>query len=118
VEFIAIDMDGNPWVLIPYLLDVGVNVIWPIEVAAGLDALKLRQEFGHDLILWGGLDKREIAKGKEAIEREVYRQMPQLIEDGGYIPHLDGGWPASISYDKICYFLELKRKVVEGREGA
>jgi uroporphyrinogen decarboxylase len=118
VEFVAIDTDGNPWVLIPYLLDVGVNVIWPVEVAAGMDAVKLRQEFGHDLILWGGIDKREIAKGKGAIEREVYRQMPQLIEDGGYIPTLDGGWPASISYDNFCYFLELKRKVAEGREGA
>ena len=118
VEFIAIDSDGNPQILIPQLLDVGVNVIWPVEVAAGMDALALRKEFGHSLILWGGIDKREIAKGKEAIEREVYRQVPQLIEDGGYIPHLDGGWPESISYDNFCYFLEIKTRVAEGREGA
>ena len=102
VEFISLDSDGYFEMLIPKLLDVGVNVIWPIEVASGMDALHLREKFGKDLILWGGIDKREIAKGKEAIEREVYRQVPQLLEQGGYIPHLDGGWPADISYENFC----------------
>jgi uroporphyrinogen decarboxylase len=118
VDFVALDSDGNLEVLIPDLLDVGVNIIWPVEVAAGMDALTLRKGFGHDLILWGGIDKREIAKGRAAIEREVYRQVPQLVEDGGYIPALDGGWPADISYDNFRYFIDLKRKVAEGREGA
>ena len=118
VELIALDSDGYFDVLIPQLLDVGVNIIWPLEVAAGMDAPTLRRTYGHDLILWGGLDKREIAKGKGAIERELYRQVPQLIEDGGYIPSLDGAWPESISYDNFRYCLELKRRIAEGRDGA
>jgi uroporphyrinogen decarboxylase len=118
VGFISIDSDGDPRVLIPSLLEVGVNVLWPLEVAAGMDAPSLRREYGHDLILWGGIDKREIAKGREAIEREVHRQVPQLIADGGYVPHLDGAWPESISYENFCYFIELKVRIAEGRDGA
>ena len=97
---------------------MGVNIIWPIEVASGMDAPSLRKKFGNDLNLWGGIDKREIAKGKKSIEQEVYRQVPRLLEHGGYIPHLDGGWPASISYENFCYFIELKHKVIQGSDGA
>jgi uroporphyrinogen decarboxylase len=118
VEFVSLDSDGKFDVLIPQLIEVGVNVIWPVEVASGMDALDLRGKFGRDMILWGGIDKREIAKGREAIDREVYRQVPRLIEYGGYIPHLDGGWPQSISYDNFRYFIELKARVAEGRDGA
>ena len=117
VEFISLDSDGYFEMLIPELLDAGVNVIWPVEVASGMDALQLREKFGSDLILFGGIDKREIARGREAIEREVYRQVPQLLDYGGYIPHLDGGWPASISYENFSYFIELKHKVIDGANG-
>jgi uroporphyrinogen decarboxylase len=78
-----------------------------------MDALQLRKKYGSELILWGGIDKREVAKGKGAIEREICRQVPQLLEYGGYIPHLDGGWPASISYEDFLYFIELKHNVIE-----
>ena len=114
VDFISIDSDGNIDVLMPELLAVGINVIWPVEASAGMDAPSLRKQYGHDVVLWGGIDKREIAKGPDAIEREVYRQVPQLIEVGGYIPHLDGGWPESISYDNFRYYIDLKKKIAEG----
>jgi len=118
VEFVSLDSDGNFDVLIPQLIAVGVNVIWPVEVAAGMDAPALRRKYGHDLVLWGGIDKREIAKGPAAIEREVLRQVPRLIEDGGYVPHLDGSWPGSIPYDCFLYYMELKAAVAEGRFGS
>ena len=69
-EFLAtycrrlIDSDGNPEVLVPQLLDVGVNIPWPVEVAEGMEAPSRCGNFGHDLIMWGEIDKREIAKGK------------------------------------------------------
>ncbi len=117
VEFIALDSDGDFDVLIPDLIEVGINIIWPIEVAAGMDAPTLRKRYGRDLILWGGIDKRELALGKKEIEREVFRQIPQLIESGGYIPHLDHAWPHSIPYANFLYFNELRVKVAEGRHG-
>ena len=33
-----------------------------------MDAVKLRKEYGRDLAISGGVDKRELAKDKKAIE--------------------------------------------------
>lgn len=49
----------------------GVDKIRPLERAAGMDARKLRREYGRDLILMGNVDKRALAEGREAIDKEV-----------------------------------------------
>ncbi|NLF02886.1 MAG: hypothetical protein GX601_18135, partial [Anaerolineales bacterium] len=51
VDIIFLDSDGDPRVLIPMLLESGINGILPLECAAGQDPLALRQEYGHDLLL-------------------------------------------------------------------
>lgn len=118
VEIITYDSDGNIEALIPDLIDVGVNLIWPCECAAGMDIRRLRAEYGHDLALSGGIDKRELARGRRAIEREVVGKMAPLLDDGGYIPTVDHAVPPDISYDNFMYYLEVKCALAEGRFGA
>ena len=57
--------------LIPDYLEVGINMVTPCEVAAGMSCPELRMEFGRELRLMGGIDKREIAKGRKAIDAEI-----------------------------------------------
>lgn len=57
IEIIAVDSDGNIEELIPLFIEAGVNVVHPLEVAAGMDAATLRKEYGKDLALWGNIDK-------------------------------------------------------------
>jgi len=66
------------------------------------------------MAFWGGIDKREIAKGPEAIQQEVMKKIPQLVEKGGYIPTLDHTFPPDISYDNFRYYMELKSKCLAG----
>ena len=75
--------------------------------------LKIRKEYGHDLALSGGIDKREISKGKKAIEKEVMKKVPRLVADGGYIPTLDHSVPPDVSYENFLYYLKVKRKAME-----
>jgi len=105
VEFIFLDSDGDVRGLIPIWLDAGINGIWPCEVAAGMDVVELRREYGRDLLLIGGIDKRAVAAGGEAMRREVDRVMP-LMEEGGYIPDLDHGAPPDISWPNMCEYME------------
>ncbi len=112
VKSIWLDCDGDPMPLIPLWMEVGVNCLWPLEQASGMDPLKLRKQFGRDLILAGGIDKMEIAKGKQAIEKELYAKIPPLLEQGGYIPFLDHSIPPDISYRDFMYYLELKLKLM------
>ena len=111
IQSIWVDSDGDPEVLVPLWMEAGVNCFWPLEQASGMDPLRLRKKFGNDLVLCGGLDKMELAKGREAIDRELYGKIPPLLESGGYIPHIDHAVSPEISYDDFLYYLELKRKL-------
>jgi uroporphyrinogen decarboxylase len=113
VDIIFVDSDGDISLLIPLWLECGVNGMWPLEVRAGMDVLKLRKEYDRDLLLMGGLDKSEIAKGKEAIEREILKKVPPLIKDGGYIPRPDHTIPADVPYDNYMYFMEFLKITME-----
>ena len=69
--------------LIPVLLDVGVNLYFPLEVAAGMDALALRREYGKDILMIGNIARQALMDGPTAVEKEFYAKVPPLIESGG-----------------------------------
>ena len=112
INSIWMDSDGDTEVLIPLWMDVGVNCHWPLEQASGMDPLRLRRKFGKGLTLCGGIDKMEIAKGREAIDRELQTKIPSLLEEGGFIPHIDHAISPEIAYDDFMYYMELKRKLI------
>ena len=111
IRYFWVDSDGDPEVLIPLWLEAGVTCFWPLEQAAGMDPVRLRKKFGKDLVLCGGLDKRELAKGRKAIEKELYAKIPPLMESGGYIPHIDHTVSPELSYQDFLYYMDLKRKL-------
>lgn len=88
VRYVVVDTDGNCEALIPLLMELGVDAIWPLERVAEMDPIKIRKKFGRDLRLWGGVDKMELAKGKDAIDKHLAAMIP-LIEEGGFIPTVD-----------------------------
>jgi hypothetical protein len=111
VDVIYLDSDGNLNELIPLWLEVGINLIWPFEVAAGNDAVAIRKKYGKDLIIAGAIDKRALAKGKEAIRGEVMSKVPFLLEQGGYFPSVDHHVPPDVTFENYCYYINLMREV-------
>jgi len=111
VDVIFIDSDGNCEQLIPLWLEVGINYIWPYEVAAGNDAVADRKKYGRDLIIGGGIDKRALIKGKEAIRVEIMSKVPFLLEQGGYFPSVDHYIPPGITFENYCYYINTLREV-------
>ena len=109
IEHIWLDSDGDIRELIPVWMDAGINGLWPFEVQAGMDVLKVRETYGRDLRMGGGIDKRAVALGGNAMRREVDRVVP-LVEDGGYLPELDHSAPPDISWqgmsDYVLYLLQ------------
>ena len=105
VKHVGVDSDGDVSELIPLWLEAGLDIVWPHEVAAGMDVVALRREYGKDLNLIGGIDKRVVATGGEAMRAEVDRVMP-VVESGGYIPELDHSAPPDISWGNMCEYME------------
>lgn len=110
VRYILVDSDGNVSQLIPLFLEAGVDGLLPFEVAAGMDVRKVREEF-PTLRIVGGIDKREIAKGKEAIDRELKLKLPFMFSKSGYIPDIDHHVPPDVSYDDFKYYLSRCREI-------
>ena len=106
------DIDSDGWIgdLIPVWLDAGWNACNPIEVAAGCDVVAFREQFGATMAYRGGIDKRLIAKGGDALKTEIDRILPPMLREGGYIPSCDHGVPPDISWPNFVeYTKQLAR---------
>ena len=112
-RYIAVDTDGNSEALIPLYMDAGVDILWPMERAADMDPVRIRKKFGKSLRLMGGVDKREIARGKEAIDAHLTALAP-LVEEGGFIPTVDHTVPPDVSWDNFRYYMDAKRELLAG----
>ncbi len=110
VDMNVLDCDGRIYELVPGWLEGGINGMFPIE-AAHTDALRLRKEHGQSVFLLGGVDKVQLAKGKDAIDRELERLRP-LVEAGGYIPCVDHRVPPDVSFENYLYYLEKKKDIL------
>jgi len=109
-----VDCDGNPEALIPLWLEAGVNIMFPLEVTEGVDHRSWRRKFGRNLLLRGGISKEAVAAGGVSLDREIERIRP-MIDDGGYVPHLDHLAPPNISYQDYLAYLKMKRRAI-GRQ--
>jgi len=112
VKLVYVDCDGYPGGLIPLWIEAGVDAMSPTEIAAGNNIDQLQKEhpsFG----LFGGIDKRELAKDKRAVYNMV-ATLPRYIEKGGFIPHVDHAIPHDVPLENYKYFRKLMAKIACG----
>ena len=57
-----------------------------------------------DLLIRGGIDKRVLASGRDAINKMIDRIMPVMKKRGGYIPTSDHGVPEEVPFEDYLYF--------------
>ncbi len=107
VDIIMVDSDGDIRKLIPLWLEAGVNGFYPLEAQSNMDVVELRREYGKDILLIGGIDKRVLREGRKEIEEEVRRRVSPIIDEGGFIPMIDHSVPPDVPFENYCYFIEL-----------
>lgn len=111
VDVVWVDCDGMIDLLIPLWLESGVNCMFPVEVGTWkADPLRLRKEYGRDLLMMGGFDKHVLQASPDAIRTEVQRLAP-LCEEGGYIPMPDHRVPPDVPYTNYLTYLREARRV-------
>ena len=107
VDLWYIDCDGDVRPILPYMMEGGVNCLFPYEVNSCTHPAELLKEYGKDLRIMGGFDKIELGKGREAIKRYMDTLVP-LVERGGFIPFCDHRCPPNVSPEDYLYYLDLK----------
>lgn len=102
VRHFCVDTDGDCWQLIPLFLECGMTGMLPFEVQAGMDIVAVRRQYPH-LQIYGGLDKRALALGRQAIDGEL-EKAAVLLRQGGYVPMADHLVPPDVPLDNYAYF--------------
>jgi hypothetical protein len=103
VSVVLVDTDGDCRSLIPHFVDGGVTGLYPFEVQAGMDVRDIREAFPKLQIL-GGIDKTALAKDFAAIDGELEKRIPCMVEKGGYVPMGDHQIPPDVPWENYLYY--------------
>lgn len=79
---------GSVSAFIPDLIEIGIDVLNPVQVSAeGMNTKRLKKEFGKEITFWGGIDtQRVLPYGSPGdVEGEVKRRLNDLAPGGGYV---------------------------------
>jgi uroporphyrinogen decarboxylase len=80
---------GAAYDLIPHLIDLGFDIVNPVQVSArGMDSKRLKAAYGKDITFWGGgVDtQRVLPFGIVAeVRDEVKRRIDDLAPGGGFV---------------------------------
>jgi uroporphyrinogen decarboxylase len=112
IKVINVDSDGDVWKLIPLWVEGGVTVLYPFEVASGMNVVEVRERFPK-LGMMGGIDKRALIEGKESIDRELEARIPFMLKRGGFIPTIDHLVPPDVSFENFRYYREKLNRMIE-----
>lgn len=105
----SVDCDGKIDALVPYWLQNGVNVMFPIEVGTWHASIApWREQYGRELRGVGGMNKVVFAQDRPAIDQEIER-LKALVDLGGYIPCPDHRIAPDAKFDLVCYYCERMR---------
>ncbi len=100
------DSDGNMNAVIPAFMEAGVNCMHPMEPAADMDVVKIRQQYGAQLAFYGGIDKHVIRQSKEEIVAELEYKIPPLVRTGGCVIALDHRIPNGTPLEHYRFYIQ------------
>jgi uroporphyrinogen-III decarboxylase len=107
------DSDGNMDSVISSFLDAGINLMHPMEPAAGMDVVKVREKYGTRLAMYGGIDKFILCKSKVDIDRELEYKLPPMIRSGGYVIALDHRIPNGALLENYRYYVKRVWEIID-----
>ena len=83
---IAYHTDGVVYPIIPDLIEIGVDILNPIQPMA-MDPVRLKNEYGKDLCFWGSLDiQQTLPFGTPGqVKKEVLTRLQTIGKGGGLL---------------------------------
>ncbi|MBI4026144.1 MAG: hypothetical protein HY360_14250 [Verrucomicrobia bacterium] len=96
--------------LIPDLIDIGIDMLNPIEVKAGMEPVDLKEQYGKRLAFHGGINA-VLFDQPEQMWDEMRRIIPALKKGGGYWCSSDHSVPDSVSLETFREFTRLAKEL-------
>ncbi len=80
---------GSIYHLIPHFIEAGVDILNPVQTsAANMDPARLKNEFGHKIVFWGGgCDTQTVLGGAtpEEVREHVRERLSIFAPGGGFV---------------------------------
>lgn len=105
------DSDGNLMPIIDALMEGGINSMYPMEPAAGMDIVAVRKKYGEKLSMMGGLDKHVLRESPEAIRRELEYKLQPIMRKG-MVFGLDHRIPNGTPIEHYRYYVRTAREML------
>jgi len=79
--------DGNVNSLLPMFIEAGIEAFHPSDPSAGMDIVEVKEKYGNQLIVLGGMDTGEplCEWSVPQIVEEVRKRICELAQDGGWM---------------------------------
>ena len=86
----------------------GVDILNPVQpLAKNMDPVKLKAEFGKEIVFLGGVDVQQTMRGPvEGVRDEVRRRIDELGADGGFILAPSHNFGDDVPLGNILAFFE------------
>ena len=107
------DSDGDIRPVIDAFLNAGINCMHPMEPAAGLDIVEVRQKHSDRLAFYGGIDKHVIRQSQAGIVEELEKKLPPMMASGGCVLALDHRIPNGTSLENYRFYLQKSWEILE-----
>jgi len=111
------DSDGDMNVLIPVFLEAGINCMHPMEPAANMDIVKIRQKYGSQLAFYGGINKHILRQNKEDIMKELEYKIPPMVKSGGCALALDHRIPNGTPLENYRFYIHKSWEIMNRETG-
>jgi len=108
------DSDGNMNPVIDAFLDAGINVMHPMEPAAGMDIVQVRERYGRRLAFYGGIDKHVLRRTRAEIDAELAYKVTPLLDSGGCVFALDHRIPNGTPLANYRYYVQRMWELMDG----
>lgn len=95
--------------LFPELIECGVRVMNPLQAAAGLNVVNLREKYGKQLAFYGNISVPMMTGPLETLEEEIKSKV-HLAKQGGYLYHSDHSIPPDVDLQRYQWILDTVRK--------
>lgn len=116
-QLFDVDSDGDINAIIPQFLAAGVNCLHPMEPAANMDIVRVREMYGSRLAFYGGIDKHVLRRSKERIAAELEAKIPPMVRSGGCVLGLDHRIPNGTPLENYRFYIETAWEIMD-REAA
>lgn len=106
------DSDGDMNPVIPAFLNAGINMMHPMEPAANMDIVAIREQYGTQLAFYGGIDKHVLRKTKADIIAELEYKIPPMIRTGGCVLGLDHRIPNGTPLENYRFYIQKTWEII------